>query len=94
MRNAYIAMYPPDKTYDEREVVIARDYYWSTKLSELWDRLMSAREPGDPMLQGWYSDDESVFCMASTGLPTPTICNCCGLSWDFVNSAPNPDNEQ
>lgn len=90
MRSAYIAMYLPEEAYDEREVVIARDGYWSNRLSELWDRLTNAREPGDPMLQGWYSDSESVFCLRRTA-PWRN-CDCCGLSLEFLNSAPNPEN--
>lgn len=89
--SAYIAIYLPDATYDEREIVIARDGYWSGRLSELWDRLMSTREPGDPMLQGWYSDSESALCLRRT--IQSRLCKCCGLDLGFLNSAPNGDND-
>lgn len=68
--SAYIAKYELDESGDDlREVVLARDSYWSPALDEKFDRLVQARQPEEPMLQGWYHDGYNVQCMASTNQP-------------------------
>lgn len=68
--SAYIAKYELDESgNDLREMVIARDSYWSPTLSAEWDRLTAVRQSSEPMLQGWYHDDYNVQCMASTNQP-------------------------
>lgn len=70
MRRAYIARYPLATCgNDLDEEIIARDTYWSPALSAQFDALARARQPGAPMLQGWYVDAEQVACMAFTDQP-------------------------
>jgi hypothetical protein len=53
MRQAYIARYP---TPDE-EVILARDHYWSPRLSAQFDDLLRST---DDCLQAWYADDHQT----------------------------------
>ena len=59
-RFAYIASYDNNVS----ETVIMRDRYWSPELSARFSSLAETRNPGDPILQGWYSDPDQVVCMA------------------------------
>lgn len=69
-RFAYVARYPLDESGDDlREEIVARDTYWSPELDATFDRLAAARQPGDPMVQGWYADENEVACMATTPQP-------------------------
>jgi len=69
-RKAYIAKYPLDETgNDLKEIILFSDSYWSPFLRNKWNELISNRNPADPMLQGWYSDDNQVDIMASTNQP-------------------------
>lgn len=69
-RRAYIARYPINANGNELdEEIIATDTYWSPRLSETFDRLAAARGKREPMLQGWYTDENGVECMATTNQP-------------------------
>jgi hypothetical protein len=70
MRKAYIARYPLNESgNDLNEEIIATDYFWSSILSAEFDRLTLNRHPKEPMIQGWYSDEYQVVCMATTNQP-------------------------
>lgn len=69
-RRAYIAKYPLSPKGDRLdEVILFSDEYWTPRLSELWMKLTDDRKPSDPMLQGWYSDKNSVVCIRTTNQP-------------------------
>lgn len=70
MRKAYIAKYPLNKDENDLdEIILFQDTCWSEKLSVEWDKLVSKRKPNEPMLQGWYFDENQVNCMATTNQP-------------------------
>ncbi len=70
MRKSYVAIYPLNESgNDLDEQIVMQDSYWSAKLNAEFDRLTIARNPKSPMVQGWYSDNQQVVCMATTNQP-------------------------
>jgi len=71
-RFAYVARYPlSDDGKDLIEVIIARDSFWSPKLNAAFDEAVKNRRTSDPMVQGWYSDQDQATLIASTNQPFP-----------------------
>jgi len=66
--SAYVARYPLVNGELQEEIIL-RDTHWSDKLEKKFDELASARKPTDPMIQGWFSSEEIVFCLATTNQP-------------------------
>lgn len=69
-RKCYIAKYPLNKEgNDLDEVILKCNTYCSPDMRKFWDELVAVRNPQDPMLQMWYSDEYQVDCLATTNQP-------------------------